>query len=62
MYDGNVATNREDAAKFMGAADEKRLEFIIKGALEYTMIKKTEKVPTIAILNGKEWSADIRFT
>jgi carboxymethylenebutenolidase len=35
MYDGKIATNPEDAGKYMQAADEKRLEAIMKGALAY---------------------------
>jgi carboxymethylenebutenolidase len=35
MYDGKIAANREEAAQYMGAADEKRLEAIIKGAIAH---------------------------
>jgi carboxymethylenebutenolidase len=35
MYDGKIANNREDAAKYMGAADEQRLEAIMKGAIAH---------------------------
>lgn len=35
MYDGKVATKREDAGKFMGEAKEERLESIMKGAVKY---------------------------
>lgn len=35
MYDGKVATTREDAGKYMGSAKPERLESIIKGAIAY---------------------------
>jgi carboxymethylenebutenolidase len=39
MYDGKVATTREDAGKFMGAANPVRLESIMKGALAFAGTK-----------------------
>ncbi|GAB4401765.1 MAG: dienelactone hydrolase family protein [Microscillaceae bacterium] len=35
MYDGNVATTRDEAAKYMQAAKPERLEAIIQGALTF---------------------------
>ena len=35
MYDGKVATTREDAGKYMSGANPARLESIIKGAIDY---------------------------
>src|ERR1700741_716926 len=35
LYDGKVATNREDAGKFMQAVKEDRAQAIIKGAVAY---------------------------
>lgn len=35
MYDGKVATQREDAMKYMQAANKERLESIMKGAIGY---------------------------
>lgn len=35
MYDGKIATKREDAGKFMGEAKEERLESIMRGAVKY---------------------------
>ncbi|AQG81504.1 dienelactone hydrolase family protein [Spirosoma montaniterrae] len=35
MYDGKVATQREDAMKYMQAADRNRLQSIMKGAIAY---------------------------
>jgi carboxymethylenebutenolidase len=35
MYDGKVATTREDAGKYMSGADPKRLQTIIEGAVAY---------------------------
>ncbi len=35
MYDGKIATTREEAGKYMGGANPLRLENIIKGAIAY---------------------------
>jgi carboxymethylenebutenolidase len=35
MYDGKVATKREDAGKFMGEAKEARLESIMRGGVKF---------------------------
>lgn len=35
MYDGKVATTREDASKYMAGANPARLEAIIQGAIQY---------------------------
>ena len=45
MYDGDLATTREDAGKFMGAFKQERGNAIIKGALDYA--GKDAKVGTI---------------
>ena len=64
MYDGKVATTREDAGKYMSGADPKRLEVIINGALGY--VGKDAKIASVgwcfggglslksAILEGKQ--------
>ena len=54
MYDGKVATTREDAAKYMQSADEKRLENIVNGALAYA--GKKAKVASIGWCFGGGWS------
>ena len=54
MYDGKVATTREDAAKYMQGADEKRLENIVNGALAYA--GKKAKVASIGWCFGGGWS------
>ncbi len=54
MYDGKVATTREDAAKYMQGADEKRLENIVTGALGYA--GKKAKVASIGWCFGGGWS------
>ena len=54
MYDGKVATTREDAAKYMQGADEKRLENIVNGALTYA--GKKAKVASIGWCFGGGWS------
>jgi carboxymethylenebutenolidase len=35
MYDGKIATTREDAGKYMGGAKPERLEAIMKGAISF---------------------------
>lgn len=45
MYDGNVATKREDAAKLMQAAKDERLNAIIKGAINY--VGKKSKIASV---------------
>jgi carboxymethylenebutenolidase len=45
MYDGNLATTRADASKYMGAFKQERGDAIIKGALNYA--GKNAKVGTI---------------
>jgi carboxymethylenebutenolidase len=35
MYDGKIATTREDAGKYMGGAKPERLEAIMKGAIAF---------------------------
>ena len=54
MYDGKVATTREDAAKYMQGADEKRLENIVNGALGF--VGKKAKVASIGWCFGGGWS------
>lgn len=45
MYDGNVATDRESAGKYMQAFKQDRGDQIVKGALEY--VGKGAKVGTV---------------
>lgn len=54
MYDGKVATTREEAGKYMQSADEKRLENIVTGALAYA--GKKAKVASIGWCFGGGWS------
>ena len=54
MYDGKIATTREDAAKYMQGADEKRLENIVNGALVYA--GKKAKVASIGWCFGGGWA------
>ena len=71
MYDGKVATTREDAAKYMGGANPARLEAIIKGAIAYVGPKA--KIATVgwcfggslslkaSILAGKQATACVMY-
>lgn len=45
MYDGKVATTREEAGKLMGGADQKRLASIIEGAVGY--VGKDAKIASV---------------
>ncbi len=54
MYDGKVATTREDAAQYMQGASEKRLENIVNGALTYS--GKNAKIASIGWCFGGGWS------
>ena len=71
MYDGKVATTREDAAKYMGGANPARLEAIIKGAIAFAGPKA--KIATVgwcfggslslkaSILAGKQAAACVMY-
>lgn len=54
MYDGKVATTREDASKYMQGASEKRLENIVNGALVFA--GKKAKIASIGWCFGGGWS------
>jgi carboxymethylenebutenolidase len=54
LYDQKVATNRDSAAKYMGAVKTERAEAIIKGALLYAGTKA--KVATVGWCFGGGWS------
>jgi carboxymethylenebutenolidase len=54
LYDGKVASKREDAAKFMGEAKEDRIRSIISGAIAYAGKRAT--IGTIGWCFGGGWS------
>jgi carboxymethylenebutenolidase len=54
LYDGKVATTREDAGKYMQAVKDDRAQAIIKGALAYTGPKA--RIATIGWCFGGGWS------
>lgn len=54
LYDGNIATNPEDASTFMAEAKEERLNAIIKGAME--KVGKEAKIATMGWCFGGGWS------
>lgn len=54
MYDGKVATKREDAAAYMQAATIERCEAIVKGALAH--VGPNARVATIGWCFGGGWS------
>jgi len=54
LYDGKVATNREDAGKYMQAVKEDRAKIIINGAVEYVGTKA--HIATIGWCFGGGWS------
>jgi carboxymethylenebutenolidase len=54
LYDGKVATTREDASKYMQGADEKRIKTILHGAMEYA--GPNVQIATIGWCFGGGWS------
>ncbi len=54
LYDGNVATTREDAGKFMQAVKEDRAKAIINGAIAYA--GPSARIATIGWCFGGGWS------
>lgn len=54
LYDGNVADNREDAAKYMQSVDQQRAVDIIDGAINYC--GDNAKIGTIGWCFGGGWS------
>ena len=54
MYDGQVATDKDRAGELMQGADEKRLEAIVKGALNYA--GEEPEVATVGWCFGGGWS------
>lgn len=54
LYDGNVATNRDDAAKYMQAVNQQRAMDIINGAIDFA--GKDAQVGTLGWCFGGGWS------
>lgn len=54
LYDGKVATTREEAGKLMAGADEARIRSIIQGALKH--VGKQASVATVGWCFGGGWS------
>ncbi len=54
LYDGKIATTREEAGKLMGNADETRIRNIIAGALKH--VGKQASVATVGWCFGGGWS------
>lgn len=54
LYDGNTASNREDAAKLMGGMSDARARAIVNGALAFA--GKKAKVATVGWCFGGAWS------
>jgi carboxymethylenebutenolidase len=54
LYDKQVATNRDSAAKYMGSVKTERAEAIIKGALAYVGTKAN--IATVGWCFGGGWS------
>jgi carboxymethylenebutenolidase len=54
LYDGQIATNRDSAAKYMGNVKTARAEAIIKGALSYVGSKAN--IATVGWCFGGGWS------
>jgi carboxymethylenebutenolidase len=54
MYDGKIAGNREDAAKYMQEAKEERLRAIVAGAIAH--VGAEAKIATVGWCFGGGWS------
>lgn len=54
LYDGKVATNSDDASKFMQAVKQERAMHIINGAIDY--VGKDAEVGTLGWCFGGGWS------
>lgn len=54
LYDGKVASTREDAGKYMQSAKTERIETIIKAAISY--VGENAKIYTIGWCFGGGWS------
>lgn len=54
LYDGNVATNRDDAVKYMQAVNQQRAMDIINGAIDFA--GKDAQVGTLGWCFGGGWS------
>ncbi len=54
LYDGKVADNREDAAKYMQSVDQERALNIVSGAIDFA--GKDAKIGTIGWCFGGGWS------
>lgn len=54
LYDGKVASNREDAAKFMQSVNQERAVNIIKGAIKFA--GSDAKIGTLGWCFGGGWS------
>lgn len=54
LYDGNVATTREDAGKYMQAIKDERAKAIIEGAIKH--VGKRANIGTVGWCFGGGWS------
>jgi carboxymethylenebutenolidase len=54
LYDGNIATNRENAAKLMGSLSDARARAIVNGAISFA--GKKAKIATLGWCMGGAWS------
>lgn len=54
LYDGMIATNREDASKYMNGLSDARARAIVNGAFAY--VGKKAKVATLGWCMGGAWS------
>jgi len=54
LYDGQLATNAEDAGKIMGTIQQERAEAIIKGAITYS--GSASRIQTLGWCFGGGWS------
>jgi carboxymethylenebutenolidase len=56
LYDGQLATTREDAAKYMQAVNNDRASAIVTGAVKYMNDQKVDEIATVGWCFGGGWS------
>jgi carboxymethylenebutenolidase len=56
LYDGLIATTREDAAKYMQGVNNDRAAAIVTGAVKYMNDQKVNKIATVGWCFGGGWS------
>lgn len=56
LYDGQLATTREEAAKYMQSVNNDRATAIVAGAIKYMNDQKVDEIATVGWCFGGGWS------